>query len=130
MPLWIPAVAASPWCALMARWFPFRAGRIGLTLLVHFGGALVFVALHMALLIVIHNVWNGAHGVVWEGMAHRYAFYVALSHLVWNLVSQHGRGWPAGLAEAAALAVPGWLLLRAPRRRTDSADPAALGSER
>jgi len=42
-----------------------------------------------------------------------YAFYVALSHLVWSETSPNGRGWPAGLAQAAAFSVPGVLLLRA-----------------
>ena len=78
LPTWITVVAASPWCAVMARRFPFRAGRIGRTLLAHFGGALVFVAIHMALLILAHNLMNGVRGVMWEGMAHRYAFYVAM----------------------------------------------------
>lgn len=42
-----------------------------------------------------------------------YAFYVALSHLVWSEASPNGHGWPAGLLQAAALSVPGVLLLRA-----------------
>ena len=49
------------------------------------------------------------------GAAAAYAFYVALSHLVWSEVSPHGNGWPVGLAQAAALSVPGLLLLRARR---------------
>ena len=40
-----------------------------------------------------------------------YAFYVAFSHLVWSEVSPHGNGWRMGLLQAAALSVPGWLLL-------------------
>jgi len=44
-----------------------------------------------------------------------YAFYVALSHLVWSETSPNGRGWLVGLAQAAALSVPGALLLRAAR---------------
>jgi hypothetical protein len=47
-----------------------------------------------------------------------YAFYVALSHLVWSEASPHGRGWPIGLVQAAVLSVPGWLLLRAHRSRS------------
>lgn len=42
-----------------------------------------------------------------------YAFYVALSHLVWSEASPGGHGWLAGLAQALALSVPGVLLLRA-----------------
>lgn len=46
-----------------------------------------------------------------------YAFYVAVSHLVWSEASPNGHGWPAGLAQMLALSVPGFLLLRAHRRR-------------
>jgi hypothetical protein len=45
-----------------------------------------------------------------------YAFYVALSHLIWSETSPNGHGWLAGLAQAAALSIPGVLLLRAHRR--------------
>ena len=44
-----------------------------------------------------------------------YCFYVALSHLIWSEASPHGQGWPMGLAQAAALSLPGFLLLRARR---------------
>ena len=46
-----------------------------------------------------------------------YAFYVAGSHLVWNLTSPAGRGVSAGLAQLALFSVPGVLLLwaRPPR---------------
>ena len=44
-----------------------------------------------------------------------YAFYVALSHLVWSGVSPKGHGWLAGLALALVLSVPGFVLLRARR---------------
>jgi ribosomal protein S18 acetylase RimI-like enzyme len=44
-----------------------------------------------------------------------YVFYVALSHLVWSEASPHGNGWPIGLLQAAAISVPGVLLLRARR---------------
>jgi len=42
-----------------------------------------------------------------------YAFYVALSHLVWSEVSPKGHGWLVGLAQALVLSIPGVLLLRA-----------------
>jgi hypothetical protein len=45
-----------------------------------------------------------------------YVFYVALSHLVWSEASPHGNGWLVGLAQAAAISIPGFLLLRAGRR--------------
>jgi hypothetical protein len=41
-----------------------------------------------------------------------YVFYVAASHLVWSEVSPNGRGWPIGMAQAAALSAVGMLLLR------------------
>jgi len=44
-----------------------------------------------------------------------YAFYVALSHLIWSEASADGHGWLAGLAQAVALSIPGVLLLRARR---------------
>jgi hypothetical protein len=46
-----------------------------------------------------------------------YAFYVALSHGVWSELSPNGRGWQVGLLQTAALSIPGFLLLRAHRRR-------------
>lgn len=42
-----------------------------------------------------------------------YAFYVALSHLVWSEASPNGNGWPIGLLQACVLSIPGVLLLRA-----------------
>lgn len=44
-----------------------------------------------------------------------YAFYVALSHLVWSEVSPNGQGWAIGLLQAALLSIPGVLLWRAHR---------------
>jgi len=49
-----------------------------------------------------------------------YVFYVAVSHLVWSEASPNGNGWRIGLLQAAAISVPGWLLLRAGRRRAAS----------
>ena len=45
-----------------------------------------------------------------------YVFYVALSHLVWSEASPNGNGWPIGLAQAAAISIPGLVLLRARKR--------------
>lgn len=47
-----------------------------------------------------------------------YAFYVALSHLVWSEVSPNGQGWAVGLAQAALLSIPGVLLWRAHRAQS------------
>ncbi len=46
-----------------------------------------------------------------------YAFYVALSHLIWSEASPHGQGLWMGLLQAAALSLPGLLLWRAGRQR-------------
>lgn len=51
-----------------------------------------------------------------------YAFYIALSHLVWSEASPKGHGWIAGLAQAIALSIPGVLLLRAHRVATRGRD--------
>jgi hypothetical protein len=61
---------------------------------------------------------------VWTAAA-AYAFYVALSHLVWSEASPNGNGWLVGLAQAAALSIPGWLFLRVGRalRARDAAAP-------
>jgi hypothetical protein len=48
---------------------------------------------------------------IWSAAA-AYAFYVAVSHLIWSETSPNGRGWPAGLAQALGLSLPGLLLLR------------------
>ncbi len=42
-----------------------------------------------------------------------YAFYVALSHLIWSEASPNGHGWLAGVAQALVFSLPGVLLLRA-----------------
>jgi hypothetical protein len=61
---------------------------------------------------------------VWTAAA-AYAFYFALSHLVWSEASPNGNGWLVGLAQAAALSIPGWLFLRVGRalRARDAAAP-------
>ena len=46
-----------------------------------------------------------------------YVFYVAVSHLIWSEASPNGRGWTVGLVQAAALSIPGFLLLRARNER-------------
>ncbi|MDH3205678.1 MAG: hypothetical protein OEO79_03660 [Gemmatimonadota bacterium] len=48
-----------------------------------------------------------------------YAFYVALSHLIWSEVSPNGRGWPIGLLQALAISAVAVLLLRAGRTRPE-----------
>lgn len=46
-----------------------------------------------------------------------YAFYVALSHGVWNVTSPSGHGALSGLAQTLAFSVPGFALLWLHRRR-------------
>ena len=48
---------------------------------------------------------------IWPAAA-AYVLYVALSHLIWSEASPHGRGCPAGLAQAAAISLVAVLLLR------------------
>jgi hypothetical protein len=42
-----------------------------------------------------------------------YAFYVAVSHVVWSEASPHGRGWHVGVIQAVVISIVGVLLLRA-----------------
>jgi hypothetical protein len=56
-----------------------------------------------------------------------YAFYIALSHLVWSEASPHGHGWRIGLLQAALFSIPGLLLLRA-RRSLAGADQRLVRS--
>ena len=53
---------------------------------------------------------------IWRA-AGAYVFYVAASHGVWSEVSPNGHGWRVGLAQAAAIAIPGILLWRRGGRR-------------
>jgi two-component system, LytTR family, sensor kinase len=88
VPMWITIVIASPWCAFMARRFPFRDGRIGRALAAHFGGALVFVALHLLLLIGYHTIVRGAYHRLANApqLLHTYAFYAALELSVYAAI--------------------------------------------
>lgn len=45
--------------------------------------------------------------------ASAYAFYVAVSHLIWNLVSPSGGGWRSGVGQLVLLSIPAALLLAA-----------------
>ncbi|MDE0887703.1 MAG: hypothetical protein OSB70_19465 [Myxococcota bacterium] len=66
-----------------------------------------------------------AQGVEWAfeiPIRAGYAFYIALSHWVWNIQSPAGEGWEAGSLQAAVFSLPGVALLLAHfRRRADSA---------
>jgi hypothetical protein len=54
--------------------------------------------------------WRGVPWI-WPAAA-AYLLYVALSHLIWSEASPNGRGWPAGLVQAAALSALAFGLLR------------------
>ena len=76
--------------------------------------ALLTAPLHWAIFLVgSWGFWTQRSWILPSAAA--YAFYIALSHLVWNEVSPHGGGWVAGVAQALAFSVPGVLLLRAHR---------------
>jgi hypothetical protein len=90
---------------------------------VHGAAARLTAPLHWA--IFAAGAWAFWRDRAWAApAAAAYLFYVAFSHLVWSEASPHGRGWPAGLAQAAAISVPALLLLRAHRARRRAADPA------
>ena len=81
---------------------------------VHGWAALLTAPLHWAIFAV--GAWAFWHEKPWIwSAAAAYAFYVALSHLIWSEASPHGQGWPMGLAQAAAISLVGVLLLRARR---------------
>jgi hypothetical protein len=83
-------------------WFGFE---------LHGTAALLTAPLHWAIFLVgAYGFWFQRPWIVQSAAA--YAFYVALSHLVWSEVSPNGHGWIAGLVQALALSVPGFLLLR------------------
>lgn len=76
--------------------------------------ALLTAPLHWILFLVgAYGFWFQRRWILSAAAA--YAFYVALSHLVWSEVSPNGHGWVVGLAQALVLSIPGVLLLRAGR---------------
>ncbi len=83
--------------------------------------ALLTAPLHWAIFLLgAYGFWFQRAWIV--PAAAFYAFYVALSHLVWSEASRNGRGWVIGLAQALLFAIPGVLLWRAHRaaaRRDD-----------
>ncbi len=54
-----------------------------------------------------------------------YAFYVAVSHLVWSETSPNGDGWAVGLLHAAVISMPGFGLLWLDSRSRRETSPAA-----
>jgi hypothetical protein len=86
-------------------WFGFE---------LHGRAALFTAPIHWTIFLVgAYGFWFQRPWIVQAAAS--YAFYVALSHLVWSEASPNGHGWLAGLAQALVLSVPGFLLLRAGR---------------
>ena len=83
LPMWISVVLVSPWCAVMARRYPFRSGALLRTALAHFGGAFVFVALHLGVIIAFHALVRGDVLPSGHRLMHTYFFYTALEMSVY-----------------------------------------------
>jgi hypothetical protein len=93
-------------------WFGFE---------VHGRAALLSAPLHWLIFVIgAYGFWFQRPWIV--PAAAGYAFYVALSHLIWSEASPNGHGWLAGLAQAAVLSIPGVLLLRARSAQARRAD--------
>jgi sensor histidine kinase YesM len=91
LPTWITIVLTSPWCAWMAQRYPVRAGQLGRTLLVHFAGGTVFVAIHMVLMIAFHftAATLGDHLFVLPSaplLIHSYFFYIGMEMSVYAAI--------------------------------------------
>ena len=84
--MWVTVVILSPWCAWMARRFPFRKGRTGRTLLAHLGGACAFVAAHMVMMLGLHYLFTGEPFPAGFLLVHTYAFYVAMEMSVYAAI--------------------------------------------
>jgi hypothetical protein len=88
-------------------WFGFE---------VHGLAALLTAPIHWFIFLV--GAWGFWHARGWIlPVAAVYNFYIGFSHLVWNQTSPNGSGWPAGIAQAVAFSLPGFLLWYAHRRR-------------
>jgi signal transduction histidine kinase len=84
VPMWILLVVVSPWCAFMARRFPFRRGRTLRTLAAHVAGSAVFVALHMTLMLTYHAIATQVFFIPsGHRLAHLYVFYTGMEMSVY-----------------------------------------------
>jgi len=87
VPAWLTIVVASPWCAFMAGRFPFRSDRVLRALAAHLGGAAVFTALHVGLLMGIHSLGRDFQGFpAAPRLLHTYLFYVAMEMSVYAAI--------------------------------------------
>jgi hypothetical protein len=107
--------------AVRDLWLPeVRDVEVWLGFELHGPAAQLTAPLHWALFAFgAFAFWRGTPWI-WKAAA-AYVFYVALSHLIWSEVSPNGRGWPAGLAQAAGISLIGWLLLRFSGARSGAA---------
>jgi hypothetical protein len=87
LPLWVSVVIVSPWCAFMAWRFPVHRGNLPVALLIHLGGAAVFVALHLALLNGFHRLMAAAHPILGgHHLLHRYVFYIGMEMSIYAAI--------------------------------------------
>lgn len=85
--MWFTLVIASPWCAFMARRFPFRKGRTIRTLFAHLGGGAVFVAIHMHLNLLLHSILaDDPHFASGFEFLHLYVFYIGMEMSVYAAI--------------------------------------------
>jgi len=71
----------------MAWRFPVRSGQVARTLLVHVGGAAVFVALHLGVLTAFHHVLALAQPLLGRAHAgHIYVFYVGMEASIYSAI--------------------------------------------
>lgn len=85
------------------------------------GWARASAPLHWGLFAFAAWAFHRGRSWIWTS-AVAYALVIALSHLIWNLTSERGGGWPAGLLQLGLFSIPA-LLIHAIRPRTrDAAD--------
>ncbi len=85
LPLWVTVVILSPWCAWMARRFPFHRGRVWRAFGAHLLGGSLFVLAQMGMLISLHVFLHHAEPM-WGGMLHRFLFYAAMEMSVYAAI--------------------------------------------
>lgn len=124
-PWWVTAL--SLFCALTVVFLAYRDlflpdvrdTEVWLGLEIHGFWARLTAPLHWAIFALgAWGFWT-TRPWVWP-WASAYVFYIAFSHLVWNLVSPAGGGWASGLGQAALFSIPAIALLEAARGRRDS----------
>ena len=72
--------------------------------------AYVTAPVHWAIFVIAARGFWLLRPWVWPA-ASIYAFYIALSHLIWNVTSSSGEGWLAGFWQLGLFSVPAVILL-------------------